>query len=82
MTTIRSLLPRLPGPVKLIVPLAAVVAASACSSAASTSASAPASGPAAGGSAPASTAGTVITTHAAGRDVPDRWLGPRDLPVG
>src|SRR5579863_4140943 len=60
MTTIRSLLARLPGPVKLIVPLAAVVAASACSSAASTSASAPA----AGGSAPASTAGTVITTHA------------------
>ena len=58
MTTIRSLLARLPGPVKLIVPLATVVAASACSSAASTSA------PAAGSSPAASTNGPVITTHA------------------
>jgi predicted lipoprotein with Yx(FWY)xxD motif len=58
MTTIRSLLARLPGPVKLIVPLASVVAASACSSAASTSA--PAAASSAAGS---STTATVITTH-------------------
>jgi predicted lipoprotein with Yx(FWY)xxD motif len=58
--TIRSLLARLPGPVKLIVPLAAVVAASACSSYASTTT------PAAGSSAAGqnSAAGTVISTQA------------------
>jgi len=57
---IRSLLTRMPLPVKLGVPLASALLATACSSAAA-SPSAPASS-AAGSSASASTTGTVITT--------------------
>ena len=65
MKMIHSLLSRMPLPVRLAVPLAAVLAAAACSSAATASPSAPASSaPAAGSSASASTTGTVITTHA------------------
>jgi predicted lipoprotein with Yx(FWY)xxD motif len=80
MRNIHSLVTRLPRPLKLAVPAAAVLAAAACSSAASTSAAAPASSapassvpassvpassaPAAGTSAGASTTGTVITTRA------------------
>jgi predicted lipoprotein with Yx(FWY)xxD motif len=62
---IHSLLARMPLPVKLAVPLAAVLAAAACSSAASSSPSAPgSSAPAGGSSAGASATGTVITTRA------------------
>jgi predicted lipoprotein with Yx(FWY)xxD motif len=57
---IRSLLTRMPLPVKLGVPLASALLATACGSAAA-SPSAPASS-AAGSSASASTTGTVITT--------------------
>ena len=65
MKMIHSLLARMPMPVKLGIPLAAVLAAAACGSAAAASPSAPASSaPAAGSSASASTTGTVITTHA------------------
>ena len=60
---IRSLLTRMPLPVKLGVPLASALLATACSSAAA-SPSAPASSAAAGSSASASTTGTVITTQA------------------
>jgi predicted lipoprotein with Yx(FWY)xxD motif len=64
MKMIHSLLARMPLPVRLAVPLAAVLAAAACSSAASSSPSAPASSaPAAGSSASAPAAGTVITTR-------------------
>jgi predicted lipoprotein with Yx(FWY)xxD motif len=59
---IRSLLTRMPLPVKLGVPLASALLATACGSAAA-SPSAPASS-AAGSSASASTTGTVITTKA------------------
>jgi predicted lipoprotein with Yx(FWY)xxD motif len=65
MKMIRSLLARMPVPVKLAVPLVAVLAAAACGSAAAASPSAPASSaPAAGSSASAAATGTVITTHA------------------
>jgi predicted lipoprotein with Yx(FWY)xxD motif len=67
MKMIHSLLARMPMPVKLGIPLAAVLATAACGSAATASSpsSAPASSaPAAGSSASASTTGTVITTHA------------------
>ena len=66
MKMIRSLLARMPKPVKLGLPLAAVLATAACGSAATASspASSPGSAPAAGSSASASTTGTVITTHA------------------
>jgi predicted lipoprotein with Yx(FWY)xxD motif len=65
MKMIHSLLARMPLPVKLAVPLAAVLAAAACSSAASSSPPAPgSSAPAGGSSASAPAAGTVITTHA------------------
>ena len=66
MKMIHSLLARMPMPVKLGIPLAAVLATAACGSAAASSpSSAPASSaPAAGSSASASTTGTVITTHA------------------
>lgn len=62
MKMIRSLLARMPMPVKLAIPLASALLATACSSAAT--ASSPSSAPAAGSSASASTTGTVITTHA------------------
>jgi predicted lipoprotein with Yx(FWY)xxD motif len=62
MKMIRSLLARMPVPVKLGIPLASALVAAACSSAAT---AAPASSaPAAGGSASASATGTVITTQA------------------
>ena len=69
MNMIRSLLARMPMPVKLAIPLGAALLATACSSAATTSSpsSAPAAGssaPAAGSSASASTTGTVISTQA------------------
>ena len=60
MKMIRSLLARMPMPVKLAIPLASALLATACSSAASS----PSSAPAAGSPASASTTGTVITTHA------------------
>ena len=62
---IRSLLTKMPLPVKLGVPLASALLATACGSAAASpaaSSSAPASSAAAGSSASASTNGTVITT--------------------
>ena len=62
---IRSLLTKMPLPVKLGVPLASALLATACGSAAASpaaSSSAPASSAAAGSSASASTTGTVITT--------------------
>jgi predicted lipoprotein with Yx(FWY)xxD motif len=62
MKMIRSLLARMPMPVKLAIPLGSALLATACSSAAT--ASSPSSAPAAGSSASASTTGTVITTHA------------------
>ena len=58
---IRSLLARMPMPVKLAIPLASALLATACSSAAASSS--PAS-PATGSPASASTTGTVITAHA------------------
>src|SRR5579859_6155203 len=58
MKMIRSLLARMPMPVKLAIPLGAALLATACSSAATTSS--PSSAPAAGSSA----AGTVISTQA------------------
>ena len=58
---IRSLLTKMPLPVKVGVPLASALLATACSSAA---ASSPSSAPAAGSSASASTTGTVISTQA------------------
>jgi predicted lipoprotein with Yx(FWY)xxD motif len=65
MKMIRSLLARMPMPVKLAIPLASALLATACSSAAASSpSSSPSSAPAAGSSASASTTGTVITTHA------------------
>jgi predicted lipoprotein with Yx(FWY)xxD motif len=70
MKMIRSLLARMPMPVKLAIPLGSALLATACGSAATASSpasspSAPASSaPAAGSSASASTTGTVITTHA------------------
>ena len=60
MKMIRSLLARMPMPVKLAIPLASALLATACSSAASS----PSSAPAAGSPASASTTGTVITTQA------------------
>jgi predicted lipoprotein with Yx(FWY)xxD motif len=62
MKMIRSLLARMPMPVKLAIPLGAALLATACSSAATTSS--PSSAPAAGSSASASTTGTVISTQA------------------
>jgi predicted lipoprotein with Yx(FWY)xxD motif len=62
MNMIRSLLARMPMPVKLAIPLGAALLATACSSAATTSS--PSSAPAAGSSASASTTGTVISTQA------------------
>jgi predicted lipoprotein with Yx(FWY)xxD motif len=62
MKMIRSLLARMPMPVKLAIPLGAALLATACSSAATTSS--PGSAPAAGSSAGASTTGTVISTQA------------------
>jgi len=62
MKMIRSLLARMPMPVKLAVPLGAALLATACSSAATTST--PSSAPAAGSPASASTTGTVIGTQA------------------
>jgi predicted lipoprotein with Yx(FWY)xxD motif len=62
---IRSLLTKMPLPVKLGVPLASALLATACGSAAASpaaSSSSPASSAAAGSSASASTNGTVITT--------------------
>jgi predicted lipoprotein with Yx(FWY)xxD motif len=61
MKMIRSLLARMPMPVKLAIPLASALLATACGSAA---ASSPSSAPAAGNSASASTTGTVISTQA------------------
>jgi len=62
MKMIRSLLARMPGPVKLAIPLGSALLVAACgSAAASPSAS---SAPAAGSSPSASTTGTVITTQA------------------
>jgi predicted lipoprotein with Yx(FWY)xxD motif len=70
MKMIHSLWARLPKPVKLGIPLAAVLATAACSAAAASpstpasSAPAPASSaPAAGSPASAAATGTVITTH-------------------
>jgi len=63
-----SLLSRVPGPVKLSVPLAAVLLAAACSSSGTSSAAQPGSAPASsassasGGAASGSSGGTVITT--------------------
>lgn len=62
MKMIRSLLARMPMPVKLAIPLGSALLATACSSAATTSS--PSSAPAAGSSASASTTGTVISTQA------------------
>src|SRR5579859_6091282 len=62
MKMIRSLMARMPMPVKLAIPLGAALLATACSSAATTSS--PSSAPAAGSPASASTAGTVISTQA------------------
>ena len=62
MNMIRSLLARMPMPVKLAIPLGAALLATACSSAATTSS--PSSAPAAGSPASASTTGTVISTQA------------------
>ena len=65
MKMIRSLLARMPMPVKLAIPLGAALLATACSSAATASSpSSPSSAPAAGSSASASTTGTVIGTQA------------------
>ena len=61
MKMIRSLLARMPMPVKLAIPLASALLATACSSAATSS---PSSAPAAGSPASASTTGTVISTQA------------------
>jgi len=61
---IRSLLTRMPVPVKVGIPLASALLAAGCSSAATASPSSPSSAPAAGSSASASTTGTVISTHA------------------
>ena len=63
MKMIRSLLARMPMPVKLAVPLGAALLATACSSAPPPPRS-PSSAPAAGSSASASTTGTVIGTQA------------------
>jgi predicted lipoprotein with Yx(FWY)xxD motif len=60
MKMIRSLLARMPVPVKLGIPLTSALLATACSSAATASTG---SAPAAGSSASASATGTVITTH-------------------
>jgi predicted lipoprotein with Yx(FWY)xxD motif len=62
MKMIRSLLARVPMPVKLAIPLGAALLATACSSAATTSS--PSSAPAASSPASASTTGTVISTQA------------------
>ena len=62
MKMIRSLLARMPMPVKLAIPLGSALLATACGSAATTSS--PSSAPAAGSSASASTTGTVISTQA------------------
>ena len=62
MKMIRSLLARMPMPVKLAIPLGAALLATARSSAATTSS--PSSAPAAGSPASASTTGTVISTQA------------------
>ena len=64
MKMIHSLLARMPKPVKLGIPLAAVLATAACGSAAASPSAPTSSAPAAGSSASASTTGTVITTHA------------------
>ena len=64
MKMIHSLLARMPKPVKLGIPLAAVLTTAACSSAAASPSAPASSAPAAGSSASASTTGTVITTHA------------------
>jgi len=64
MKMIHSLLARMPKPVKLGIPLAAVLATAACSAAAASPSAPASSAPAAGSSASASTTGTVITTHA------------------
>ena len=64
MKMIHSLLARMPMPVKLGIPLAAVLATAACGSAAASPSAPASSAPAAGSSASASTTGTVITTHA------------------
>ena len=61
---IRSLLTRMPVPVKVGIPLASALLAAGCSSAATASSSSPSLAPAAGSSASASTTGTVISTHA------------------
>jgi predicted lipoprotein with Yx(FWY)xxD motif len=60
MKMIRSLLARMPMPVKLAIPLGSALLATACSSAASS----PSSAPAPGSPASASTTGTVIGTQA------------------
>jgi predicted lipoprotein with Yx(FWY)xxD motif len=59
---IRSLLTRMPLPVKLGVPLASALLATACGSAAASPSAPASSAAAAGSSASASTTGTVITT--------------------
>jgi predicted lipoprotein with Yx(FWY)xxD motif len=65
MKMIRSLLAKMPVPVKVGIPLASALLATACSSAAAAPGSASASSaPAAGSSASAATTGTVITTQA------------------
>jgi predicted lipoprotein with Yx(FWY)xxD motif len=61
MKMIRSLLARMPMPVKLAIPLGSALLATACSSAATSS---PSSAPAAGSPASASTTGTMISTQA------------------
>jgi predicted lipoprotein with Yx(FWY)xxD motif len=64
MKMIHSLLARMPGPVKLGIPLVSALLVAACSSAAASTSAPASSAPAAGGSASASTTGTVITTQA------------------
>ena len=63
MKMIRSLLARVPLPVKLVIPLGSALLATACSAAAASPSAPASSAPAAGSSASASTTGTVITTH-------------------
>jgi predicted lipoprotein with Yx(FWY)xxD motif len=64
MTMIRSLIARMPVPVKVGIPLASALLAAGCSSAATAASSSPSSAPAAGSPASASTTGTVISTQA------------------